>query len=198
MVKWKKKFSSCVTVKGGGPQGGTAGFIEYISQSSNNFNFLNSDEVYKYIDDASSIEIISLLTIGLSTFNCKQSVPSDMSTSDHFIQANNLKSQEQLNKINQWTQQNKMKVNNEKCKYMIFNFCNNSQFQTRLHMEDTLLEQVKVHKLLGIYISDDLSWKVNTTHLVKRAYARMSILRKLYEFKIDITDLIKIYYTHYI
>ena len=63
MVKWKNKFSHCVTVKCGGPQGETAGIIEYISQSSNNFNFLNSDEVYKYIDDASSIEIISLQTI---------------------------------------------------------------------------------------------------------------------------------------
>ena len=42
-------------------------------------------------------------------------------------------------------------------------------------------------------LSDDLTWHVNTDSIVKKAFARMSILRKLFEFNINTKDLIHIY-----
>ena len=86
-----------------------------------------------------------------------------------------------------------MKLNCEKTKYMIFNFCKSLQFQTRIQIDQSLLEQVHQMKLLGVIISDDLTWHKNTDYLVKRAYMRMTILRKLYEFKVNTKDLILIY-----
>ena len=80
-----------------------------------------------------------------------------------------------------------------KTKYMIINFCTSLQFQTRLYLKDNLLNQVKQTKLLGVIISDDLLWSANTSNIIKKAYKRMIILKKLYEFQVNIQDLIQIY-----
>ena len=58
-------------MSGGGPQGGTAGILEYISLTKGNLDFLKTDEGFKFIDDASCLEIINLLLIGLSSINSK-------------------------------------------------------------------------------------------------------------------------------
>ena len=76
---------------------------------------------------------------------------------------------------------------------MIFNFCTSLQFQTRLYVKDFLLSQVRQCKLLGVIISDDLTWSANTSFIIKKAYKRMIILKKLYDFQVNIFDLIHIY-----
>ena len=40
---------------------------------------------------------------------------------------------------------------------------------------------------------DDLSWKSNTKELSKRAYSRMLIIKKLYQFDVPVEELINIY-----
>ena len=62
-----------------------------------------------------------------------------------------------------------MKLNVEKTKYMIINFTRNHQFQTRLNLEGQPIDQVKQARLLGLIVSDDLTWKANTDHLVKKS-----------------------------
>jgi hypothetical protein len=76
---------------------------------------------------------------------------------------------------------------------MIFNFSKNYQFNTRLYLENFLLEQVSETRLLGVILRDDLAWHSNTDNLVKTAYKRMLILKKLYSFAVPIEDLIQIY-----
>ena len=190
-VKWNKNYSSSKIVNGGGPQGITAGILEYLSQSNGNFDFLHNDDIFKYIDDASFMEIINLLSIGISSFNSKITIPTDIV--DHYIPPQNLKSSDHINKISEWSDINKMALNTDKTKYMIINFCSSLQFQTRLYLKNTLLSQVKQTKLLGVIIADDLSWSANTACIIKKAYKRMIILKKLYEFQVSIPDLIHIY-----
>ena len=55
------------------------------------------------------------------------------------------------------------------------------------------MEQVHQTILLGVIISDDLSWKANTAQLTKKAYSRMIILKKLVQFSVPLEDLIQIY-----
>ena len=76
---------------------------------------------------------------------------------------------------------------------MIINFTEDYQFNTRLKLEGKVLEQVQSKKLLGLIISDDLSWKANTANLVKRAYSRMIILKNLFSFGVGLQDLVEIY-----
>ena len=47
--------------------------------------------------------------------------------------------------------------------------------------------------MLGCIIRDDLRWTSNTNDLVKRAYARITILRKLVHFDVPKHDLVHIY-----
>ena len=87
-----------------------------------------------------------------------------------------------------------MKLNEEKTKYIIFNQTIKYKFATRhTHREGTLIETITQTKHLGKIISSDLTWHENTLMLVRKAYGRMTILRKLYCFSVPISDLIQIY-----
>ena len=86
-----------------------------------------------------------------------------------------------------------MKLNEEKSKVIIFNFSRHYQFSTRLKMNTEYLEIVKDTKILGLIISDDLSWKKNTENLVKNGNKRLAILRSLVKFPIPIKDLVMLY-----
>ena len=155
--------------------------------------FLEKDEKFKFIDDLSIIEIINLLSIGLASYNCNNHVPSDVGTDRLYLDAGNLKSQDYLEKISNWTDERQMKLNTEKTNYMVFNFSKKFQFNTRLSLREEKLDQVHKTKLLGLVIRDDLSWKDNTSVITKRAYSRMMILKKLVQFDVPLDDLIQIY-----
>ena len=182
-----------MTFNGGGPQGGNAGIVEYTSQTTGNLDFTDDDCAFKFVDDASIIEIINLLAIGLASFNVKMAVPSDIAVGESFIPKENLTTQNSLQTISEWTEKQQMKLNSDKTKYMIINFCKSTQFQTRLSLNNNLIEQVKQTKLLGVVISDDLSWQANTKVIVNKAYTRMIMLRKLCEFQVCYKDLLQIY-----
>ena len=49
-------------------------------------------------------------------------------------------------------------------------------------MKEKKVEIVKEMKLLGTIISDDLKWNKYTTYLVKMAYSRMELLRRIKHF----------------
>ena len=55
------------------------------------------------------------------------------------------------------------------------------------------IEQVEHTKLLGTIISSDLSWWKNTQYIIQKAYKRLEIIRKLYEFNVPVPDLVNIY-----
>ena len=76
---------------------------------------------------------------------------------------------------------------------MVFNFTNNYQFRTRLTVDNQVLETVDSTKLLGTVISNDLRRDKNTNRIVKRAYAKMELVRKLSGFGAPISDLKNIY-----
>ena len=192
-VKWKGKFSSSRPMPGGGPQGGTLGGIEYTSQTNNNTDFLDVEEKFKFIDDLSILEVVNMIIQGISSYNPKQQVPSDIAIGNKFIHSDNLQSQVYLDNLAAWTESKEMLLNCDKSKYMIFNFSKEYQFNTRLFIDNIPLQQVSSSRLLGVIISDNLSWHQNTADLVKRSYQRMLILKKLYSFHFPVDDLVNIY-----
>ena len=111
-----------------------------------------------------------------------QSFPSDMPEHNQYIPGENLKSQEYLSKIKQWTDNQKMILNEKKSKLMIFNFSEKYQFGTRLELNGQNLDVVQKAKFLGVIITNDLKWDANTESLVKRANKRMELLRKVSSF----------------
>ena len=85
-----------------------------------------------------------------------------------------------------------MKLNQAKCNYMVFSR-SKSQFATRLMIDDQAIERVSVSKLLGIWISDDMSWSRNTQEMCKKAYSRLGMLTKLKYVGVPTEDLLDIY-----
>ena len=85
-----------------------------------------------------------------------------------------------------------MLLNEEKSKYIIFTR-SKQEFSTRLSLNETPLERMKVFKLLGIWLQEDMGWETNTREVCKKAYSRVSVLSKLKYAGISIEDLIIIY-----
>ena len=111
---------------------------------------MSESEAFKFIDDASFIEVHNIASVGLSSPNCKLQVPSDLSSDKLYLSKQNTQSQGILDKISQWTNEKEMKINAEKNKCMIINFCNSTQFNTRLYIEKSIIEQVQEVKFLGV------------------------------------------------
>ena len=98
-VKWNNKLSRSRKLPGGGPQGDILGIIEYKSQSNDNTDFLDTDSKFKYIDDLSILEVLNMILCGISSYNSKQQVPSDIGISNHFIGTNFFGTQDYLTQI---------------------------------------------------------------------------------------------------
>ena len=192
-VKWHNKLSTVRDLPGGGPQGASLGLLEYDAQSNNNTDFLKEEDKYKFVDDLSILEIINLITAGLASYNFRNHVASDIGTDQLFLPSGNVESQQFMDNICEWTNLQKMKLNKNKSKVMVFNCTRKFQFSTRIHLNDTLLETINETRLLGTVLSSDLKWHANSKLLTQRGYQRMSILRKLYEFDIPVEDLVLIY-----
>ena len=192
-VKWHGKISSERRLNGGGPQGATFGIWEYLAQSNNSADCVEEENRFKFVDDLTVLEKINLLITGLSSFNCKASVPNDVPSHNQFISPDHLKSQKYINEIREWTKSQKMILNAKKTEVMIFNFSKNHQFTTRLALENQHLEVVEKAKLLGVLITDDLKWDANTDMLVKKANTRMELIRKAASFNPSLDDLKTLY-----
>ena len=142
-MKWKGIHSKTKDIHGGGPQGGFFGILEYLSQSNDNSEMVDPEDKFKFVDDLSLLEIVNLISIALSSFNVKFSVPSDIPTHNGFILPEHLKTQKYLNDISEWTMKKKMKLNTNKSKLMIFNFTQNYQFTTRVTMDGEPIDIVE-------------------------------------------------------
>ena len=130
-VKWRDLLSKVRALPGGGPQGGTLGIESYLSQINSNRDFLDDDEKYKFIDDLSILKIMNLISIGFSSYKLYNHVASDIGIEHSYLDSKNIKSQEYLNKVSDWTDQNEMKLNCNKTKYMVFIYSKNYQFNIR-------------------------------------------------------------------
>ena len=195
-VKWHGCKSTKRDLNGGGPAGSTLGLLEYLSQSNDSADCVDKEDRFKFVDDLSILEIVNLLTVGITSFNLKAQVQNDIATHNQYIPQENLISQEYLDSINKWTTKNKVLINQKKNKTIIFNFINKHQFSTRLNLNGENVEIVQESKLLGTIIQNNLKWESNTAHIVRRANARLVLLRKLSEFGAPTGDLKTIYISY--
>ena len=140
------------------------------------------EDRFKFVDDLSTIEIINLLTIGLSSLNMKNQIPSDLPTHGQIVDNNSTKSQQYLNQLDKWSEEHKMIISQKKTKAMIINYTDNHQFTTRLQLKGENIEVVDKIKLLGTIVTDRLSWNENCEYLIKKVNARMALLRGVLNF----------------
>ena len=192
-VKWHGSISGTKDLPGEGAQGTSLGLWSFLSQTNDNPENTEKENIFKFVDDKTFLEVVNLLSIGIASHNYKARVPSNVKTSGLIISHENLKSQEHLNSIQKWTKKKQMLLNIKKTKNMIFNFSKNSQFSTEIELNGDVIETVSETKLLGTIITDKLDWRKNTENIVKEANKRMAFLHKSSKFATNRQDLKKIY-----
>ena len=95
----------------GGPQRGFFGILEYLSQSNDNRETVDSKHKFKFVDDLTALEIVNLISVGMSNFNVKMSIPNDIPSHNGYIPKKNLKIQSYLHEFSARTNLKKMKLN---------------------------------------------------------------------------------------
>lgn len=173
--------------------GATLGIWEFLSQTNNSADCVPVEDRFKFVDDLTTLEVINLLSIGIEQFDILQNVPSDIPTSNLFIDPKNLKSQEYLDKLSEWSENQKMVISQKKTKAILFNFTDNYQFGTRLKLKDENIEIVHKMKLLGTTINDKLSWDDNCSQLISAVNKRMQLIRTMKSFGATIRELVHLW-----
>ena len=168
-VKWHGVMSESKQLPGGGPQGTSLGIWSYLSQTNDNPEQAPEEDIYKFVDDKSLVEVIDFQKIGIASHNFRDRVPSNVPTSNIVIPNDNLKTQKYVTDIDHWTEQKKMKLNSKKTKNQIFNFSKKYQFSTHVKIRDSEIETISDTKLLGTTITSDLSWNRNTRNLITQS-----------------------------
>ena len=190
-VRFNGKYSSTHKLPGGGPQGTLIGLIEYLVQSNDNADCVDPDMRFKFVDDLSILELVLLSDI-LTSYNFNQHVASDIGIEEEFVPATSLETQKHIDNITNWTTQNKMKLNEKKSNYMVLSR-SNTEFATRLTLNNNTLDRVEEVKLVGVWITSYLDWEKHTNEMCRKAYARMTMLTKLKYVGTSEPDLIDVY-----
>ena len=192
-VKFHNKTSKPRHQPGSGAQGATLGNHEFTSQTNNNADIVPEENRFKYVDDLTTLEIIDLLSIGMSSYNYKNRIPSDVPTNGHFVENSHLKTQEYINHINEWTVNQKMQISSKKTKGMIINFTENHQFTTRMQLHDMNIEIVPQMKILGTIVTNNLSWNENTKNIIQKVNKRMLLIKKIQSFGASLEELVHLW-----
>ena len=85
-----------------------------------------------------------------------------------------------------------MQLNEVKCNYMVFSR-SETKIATRLHVNNVILDRIPATKLLGVWLTDDLSWSRNCKEICIKAYSRLSLLTKVKYVGVRIEDLLEVY-----
>ena len=192
-VKFRGLVSKPRSQPGSGAQGASLGNHEFLSQTNNNADSIPPEDRFKFVDDLTALEKINLLSIGLASYNFKQHVASDIPTHGQFIDNSLLMSQQYLDRIKEWTINQKMVLNEDKTKAMLVNFTHNHQFTTRINLNGKNIDVVNQMKILGTIITNKISWNENCNNLVRKANARMQLLRKIWSFGSTIPEMVELW-----
>ena len=95
-----------------------------------------------------------------------------------------------------WTNQNDMRLNSEKCKEMIIDFSRNYSLTSGIRsvtIGEQVLERVEHAKMLGVTISNNITWSKHVDNIVSKAGKRVYMLYQLKRAGISQLDLVKIY-----
>ena len=96
--------------------------------------------------------------------------------------------------INTYASMRNMWLNEKKCKDMVINFW---KYQptviTPIQLNGIVIERVSSYKLLGVIITNDLSWNEHCDSIHKKATKRLFVLRTLKRVGLGTNDLVLVY-----
>ena len=89
-----------------------------------------------------------------------------------------------LNRLVTYSKANQMRINQDKCKVILFNSSRKYDCTPKLTLSDmgspdSYLEVVDSVKILGLIIRSDMRWYDNTNYMCQKGYKRLWMLRRL-------------------
>ena len=208
VVKYKGTTSDSKPLPGGGPQGTLLGLFLFlvlinlcVEQEYKNIGNEMTDPKRKFSPTTFHAKFVDDLTIG-EAFNIKNSVlPNpDRPLPDTYqsrlgqkLDPEKSKVYNLVKEIRNYSIENDMKLNLSKSKFMLFNPTLHFDFVPNLNIDNTDVETLEEMRLLGITLRNDLSWKSNTNNMIKRAYKKLWILKRLRNQGANLEDLVDIY-----
>ena len=84
----------------------------------------------------------------------------------------------ELININQWLC-NKLMLNVQKTKFMVFSYYNFSTYNISLSLNQKEIERVEVIKFLGVFLDNNLTWKHHINEKAKQISKTVGIMSKL-------------------
>ena len=178
-VTFYGKLSKLWDLVGGSPQGSLVGQDCYMESSNDCTEGMEDEDIFKYIDDLNLLEIVSMLDL-LQEYKYIEHVPNDIGVEDRFLPPQSFHMQQELNRITSSTKDNLAKINTRKSNYIFFSRLKTTKFQTRLSMDGMKIDRQEYVKILGVWLSEDISdWSKNTSEICRKAYSRVGMLTKL-------------------
>ena len=104
--------------------------------------------------------------------------------------------QESVDMVDIWTNHNDMRLNSEKCKEMIIDFSRNYSLTSGIQsvtIGEHVLGRVEHAQMLGVTISNNLTWSEHVDNIVSKVGKRVYMLYQLKRAGIIQNNLVKIY-----
>ena len=104
--------------------------------------------------------------------------------------------QDSINTATSWTEDHNMRINPDKSKEMIICFSRGENVRDTLPkiiIDDKEVERVAYAKLLGVIISEDLTWNKHVDAIVMKASKRLYMLYQLKRAGISQHDMVIVY-----
>ena len=153
--------SKMLDISTGVPQGSILGpllFIIYVN------DFALSSEKFKFVMYADD----TTLTSTLETFSTNELNGNPASSINI-----------ELNKISEWLKLNRLTLNVQKTKYMLFKTSKKKVQTLLLQMDNKIIDKVLDFNFLGIHFNEQLNWKSNIDKLSVKCCRILGILNRL-------------------
>ena len=106
-----------------------------------------------------------------------------ISCSNSCLKTLNITMQTEFNKVSEWLNVNKLSLNIEKTKFILFRSSNKkSKHEINLSINDGDIKQVKNTIFLGIIIDECLTWSEHITQVVKKISRASGIIVNIRHF----------------
>ena len=151
-VLWNNCYSPWSVIPSGVPQGSVLGPLLFTLVVNDLKPLFSNSCIIKYADDVSLLHFVR------------------SSSDDHL--------QEEFDKCMRWSRCNYLPLNFSKCQ--VLDFCTKKCLSlTPVFFSGSPLPQVETAKILGVFLSSDLSWNAHISYIVSKASHRVFIIRNL-------------------
>jgi len=164
-VKIGQHVSEWAQINAGVPQGTLVGPVSFLLHINDLQACVNS---VKYVDDSSIWEVCA-------------------------ADAHDSQIQVATNQAADWATRNLMKVNADKTKEMVISFARKRKVLPMVTIGETPIERTGTFMLLGVLLSDNLSWGPHVEYLLNKCAQRLYLLVLLRRAGVKNQDILRIY-----